>query len=409
MEQSKLHKNVGVLTLEKNRLLEDWVLLKHHLGDLKLLDEDQEETSDLQNQQQQEQEQLEKRLQSLPKQREMVTQQIHLARKLQHHLAVSQMRTEVLSAMKYVLHNGLPRHCQHVHHNQRSIRYHGPGWKLFPCLGKGFRNYNQGQMEHMRQNWHQGPSREKDCQGVFDLYFILDKSGSMTENWKNVYSFTDNLVKKFQNPKLQMSFITYSMDTDILLPLTSDREEIHSDLLRLQKLVPEGRTSMQKGIMKANKSRRMGAAVYTMGVHEYDKQQDIIDLVSKWDVEDWGDPVCIPRGLLDPLVSRSCSELLFVQPSTVCIKDSYEVKISGHGFGNLKALSQVLCRFTFSDSRIVGKPGHMQQLLSTVLPPDAIDVVSSYGPGLDTIDSMLIMISFDSEEHQQDQLNPDVS
>ncbi|KAL6037482.1 hypothetical protein STEG23_036727, partial [Scotinomys teguina] len=53
MEQSKLHKNVAMLTLEKNRLLEDWVLLKHHLGDLKLLDEDQEETSDLQNQQQQ--------------------------------------------------------------------------------------------------------------------------------------------------------------------------------------------------------------------------------------------------------------------------------------------------------------------------------------------------------------------
>ncbi|KAL6080995.1 hypothetical protein STEG23_029100, partial [Scotinomys teguina] len=296
----------------------------------------------------------------------------------------------------------LPRHCQHVHHNQRSIRYHGPGWKLFPCLGKGFRNYNQGQMEHMRQNWHQGPSREKDCQGVFDLYFILDKSGSMAGNWKNIYSFIENFVKKFQNPKLRMSFITYSTDADTLLPLTSDREAIHSGLLILQKLVPEGRAFMHKGFMKANeqirdatlagnsvntviialtagplmthtfketleeanKSRRMGAAVYTVGVHEYDKQQIIdiadnpsnsfgvdkgfpamqviidpvskwdvedwgdpvciprglLDPVSKWDVEDWGDPVCIPRGLLDPLVSRSCSELLFVQPSTVCIK-----------------------------------------------------------------------------------------
>ncbi|KAL6056697.1 hypothetical protein STEG23_034060 [Scotinomys teguina] len=174
-----------------------------------------------------------------------------------------------------------------------------------------------------------------------------------------------------------MSFITYSTDADTLLPLTSDREAIHSGLLKLQKLVPEGRAFMHKGFMKANKSRRMGAAVYTMGVHEYDKQQDIIDLVSKWDVEDWGDPVCIPRGLLDPvskwdvedwgdpvciprglldpLVSRSCSELLFVQPSTVCIKDSYKVKISGHGFGNLKSPRQVLCRFTFNDNRIVDK------------------------------------------------------
>ncbi|KAL6087067.1 hypothetical protein STEG23_014717 [Scotinomys teguina] len=130
---------------------------------------------------------------------------------------------------------------------------------------------------------------------------MYKRSGSMAGNWKNIYLFTENLVKKFQSPKLRMSFITYSTDADILLPLTSDREEIHRGLLRLQKLVPEGRAFMHKGFMKANKSRRMGATVYTVGVHECDKQQDIIDPVSKWDVEDWGDPVCIPRGLLDPV------------------------------------------------------------------------------------------------------------
>ncbi|KAL6080999.1 hypothetical protein STEG23_029104 [Scotinomys teguina] len=235
-----------------------------------------------------------------------------------------------------------------------------------------------------------------------------------------------------------MSFITYSTDADILLPLTSDREEIHRDLLRLQKLVPEGRAFMHKGFMKANeqirdatlgdnnvnsliiavtagplmmhtfketleeanKSWRMGATVYTVGVHEYNKKQmidiadspsnsfgvdkgfpamqDIIDSLSKWDVEDWGDPVCIPRGLLDP-----------IKPPLAQMETPYLV------------LDQSYCI-------LEKKPGHMQQLLSTMLPPDAIDVVSSYGPGLDTIDSMLIMISFDSEEHQQGQLNPDV-
>ncbi|KAL6042291.1 hypothetical protein STEG23_012777 [Scotinomys teguina] len=240
----------------------------------------------------------------------------------------------------------LPRHCQHVHHNQRSIRYHGPGWKLFPCLGKGFRNYNQGQMEHMRQNWHQGPSREKDCQGVFDLYFILDKSGSMAGNWKNIYSFIENFVKKFQNPKLRMSFITYSTDADTLLPLTSDREAIHSGLLILQKLVPEGRAFMHKGFMKANeqirdatlagnsvntviialtagplmthtfketleeanKSRRMGAAVYTVGVHEYDKQQiiDIADNPSNSFGVDKGFPAM--QVIIDPV---TCFQVMF--------------------------------------------------------------------------------------------------
>ncbi|KAL6030072.1 hypothetical protein STEG23_015687 [Scotinomys teguina] len=302
-------------------------------------------------------------------------------------------------------------------------------------------------------------------------------------------------------------------------------EEIHRGLLRLQKLMPEGRAFMHKGFMKANeqirdatlggntiiialtagplmmhtfketleeanKSRRMGATVYTVGVHEYNKKQmiDIADSPSNSFGVDKG--FSAMQDIIDPLVYRPCTQLVSMQPSTICIKDSYKVEISGHGFGNLKSLSQVLCRFTFSDSRIVdkapigtngntiscpgpmllhpgekvslgislnnglsfignkliltgtscentggemhpsrdtardwlkqsrskddtgilgqGKPGHMQQLLSTMLPPDAIDVVSSYGPGLDTIDSMLIMISFDSEEHQQGQLNPDV-
>ncbi|KAL6089199.1 hypothetical protein STEG23_035579 [Scotinomys teguina] len=193
----------------------------------------------------------------------------------------------------------LPRHCQHVHHNQRS--------------------------------------------------------GSMAGNWKNIYLFTENLVKKFQSPKLRMSFITYSTDADILLPLTSDREEIHRDLLRLQKLVPEGRAFMHKGFMKANeqirdatlggntiiialtagplmmhtfketleeanKSRRMGATVYTVGVHEYNKKQmiDIADSPSNSFGVDKG--FSAMQDIIDPLVSRSCSELLFVQPSTVCIK-----------------------------------------------------------------------------------------
>nr|XP_042140249.1 anthrax toxin receptor-like isoform X2 [Peromyscus maniculatus bairdii] len=271
-----------------------------------------------------------------------------------------------------------------------SLRYHGPGWKLFPRLGKGFRTYNQRQIQHMRQNLRQGRA-EEDCQGIFDLYFILDKSGSAAKHWKHVYSFTENLVKKFQNSKLRMSFITYSTDADILMPLTSDREAIDDGLFRLQKLVPEGRSYMQKGFMKANeqirnatlggnsvnsviialtdrplmihsyketleeanKARRMGATVYTVGVHEYNKQQiiEIADSPNNSFGVDNGFPAL--QDIIDMLVSKSCTEVLSVEPSKVCIKDSYKVNISGHGFDNAKALSQVLCRFTFSDSRIV--------------------------------------------------------
>ncbi|XP_042140535.1 disks large homolog 5-like isoform X2 [Peromyscus maniculatus bairdii] len=96
MDQSQIKKKLDMLRQEKNKLLEDWALLKHHLGESKVLNKDQEETSDLQNQQQQEQQRMEERLQSLLKQRELVLQQKHLAIKLQYHLSVSQMRSEKL-------------------------------------------------------------------------------------------------------------------------------------------------------------------------------------------------------------------------------------------------------------------------------------------------------------------------
>ncbi|XP_036031867.1 nucleoporin GLE1-like, partial [Onychomys torridus] len=91
LEQRQQKKKVDLLRQEKENLQEEWLRLKKHLSELKVLCKDQEETSDLENQQQQEQQRLEERLQSLLKQREMVTQQKHLAMKLQHHLTVSQM------------------------------------------------------------------------------------------------------------------------------------------------------------------------------------------------------------------------------------------------------------------------------------------------------------------------------
>nr|XP_042140187.1 uncharacterized protein LOC107401192 [Peromyscus maniculatus bairdii] len=53
MEQRQLKKKLDMLRQEKENLLEDWVLLKHHSDDLQVLSKGQEETSDLQNQQQQ--------------------------------------------------------------------------------------------------------------------------------------------------------------------------------------------------------------------------------------------------------------------------------------------------------------------------------------------------------------------
>ncbi|KAM7330752.1 hypothetical protein ACRRTK_009941 [Alexandromys fortis] len=95
MERTQLKKKVDELRQEERKLQNDWTVLKHHLEDLKLIHNDQdEEISYLKLQQQQELKRLEESSQFLQKQREMVMKERHLVQKLQHHFQVSQMRSE---------------------------------------------------------------------------------------------------------------------------------------------------------------------------------------------------------------------------------------------------------------------------------------------------------------------------
>ncbi|XP_038950874.1 anthrax toxin receptor-like isoform X1 [Rattus norvegicus] len=268
-----------------------------------------------------------------------------------------------------------------------SLRYHGPGWKLLHRLGKGFRNPYQ---EHMRQNLPQDQLGD-DCQSSFDLYLILDKSGSVAKNWIYIYSFAEGLVKKFTNPNMRLSIITYSTEADVVLPLTSDRNEIHKSLLLLKNIEPQGLTHMQKGLIKANeqiqksaarghravsvivaltdgllllkpyldtmeeakKARKLGAIIYTVGVFMYSKQQ-LVNIANNPNNNfgvDGG--FAALDSVIDPLVSKSCAEVVARQPTYMCAKDAYQVNISGHEFDSISNVKQVTCRFTFSDSKVV--------------------------------------------------------
>nr|XP_048316444.1 disks large homolog 5-like [Myodes glareolus]XP_048316445.1 disks large homolog 5-like [Myodes glareolus] len=97
MEKYQMEDKVDSLKQENKKLLEYWVLLQKHLEDLHLVFPDQEEENrDLQIQEHQEKQRLEESLQSPVKQREIVNQEKNLAGNLQHHVTVSQMRSENL-------------------------------------------------------------------------------------------------------------------------------------------------------------------------------------------------------------------------------------------------------------------------------------------------------------------------
>ncbi|XP_042546105.1 anthrax toxin receptor-like [Dipodomys spectabilis] len=255
------------------------------------------------------------------------------------------------------------------------LKYKGPGWKILHRLGLG-RSSNTS----LQSNVH-------SCRGIFDLYFILDKSGSVDNNWFEIYSFVENLVKKFQNSRVRMSFILYSTDATVLMPLTSDRQEIRQGLNKLQQVVPVGHTYMQEGFKKAihqienarslgnvssviivltdgtllpdafeatkeeaHKARKLGSIIYTVGVLEYNRDQLLAIADTPEHMFGVQNGFKGLQSIVDSLSARCCVEARSVELTTICAGEPYEVIVSGHGFQNAKHPSLIVCRFKFNNN-----------------------------------------------------------
>ncbi|XP_076416455.1 disks large homolog 5-like [Peromyscus maniculatus bairdii] len=96
-EQTQLKEKVRILLDDKKKLQGEQILLQESCEEAKRLGEEaHEKIYDLWTRQLQEHQTLEENLQSLLKQKELLTRQRDLALKLQHHFTVSQMRFENL-------------------------------------------------------------------------------------------------------------------------------------------------------------------------------------------------------------------------------------------------------------------------------------------------------------------------
>uniref|UniRef100_A0A9J7YQE6 ANTXR cell adhesion molecule 2a n=2 Tax=Cyprinus carpio TaxID=7962 RepID=A0A9J7YQE6_CYPCA len=152
------------------------------------------------------------------------------------------------------------------------------------------------------------------CHGAYDLYFVLDRSGSVSTDWKQIYDFVKNLTEKFVSPNMRVSFIVFSSRAEIVLELTGDRAKINKGLRDLNAVNPAGETYMHEGIKKATEqmnkqvkksssiivaltdgklepyihkltkeeadlARNYGARVYCVGVKDFDEEQlaDVAD------------------------------------------------------------------------------------------------------------------------------------
>ncbi|KAM9858691.1 anthrax toxin receptor 1 [Aulostomus maculatus] len=239
-----------------------------------------------------------------------------------------------------------------------------------------------------------GPNQDKrvagssSCFGGFDLYFVLDKSGSVQNHWTEIYHFVEHLAHKFISPQLRMSFIVFSTEGRILMSLTEDRERIRKGLEELQRVLPGGDTFMHEGILRAseqiyygntegyrtasviialtdgelhedlffyaereaNRSRTLGASVYCVGVKDFNETQLAKIADSKDHVFPVNDGFEALQGVIGSILKKSCIEILAAEPSSICAGESFQVVVRGNGFHHARNVDKVLCSFRINDT-----------------------------------------------------------
>uniref|UniRef100_A0A673WF05 Anthrax toxin receptor 1 n=1 Tax=Salmo trutta TaxID=8032 RepID=A0A673WF05_SALTR len=239
----------------------------------------------------------------------------------------------------------------------------------------------------------QSPDRREagsSCYGGFDLYFVLDKSGSVQHHWNEIYYFVDHLAHKFISPQLRMSFIVFSTEGRILMKLTEDREQIRAGLEELRMVHPGGDTFMHKGFQRASEqiyyagdSFRTASVIIALTDGELRENQfDLAErelasltLLLHSDSKDHVFPVNdgfeALQGAIDSILKRSCIEILAAEPSSICAGESFQVVVKGNGFSHAREVGKVLCSFRINDTLTLSKWKLRYLQLSTINPNES--------------------------------------
>ncbi|XP_030046416.1 anthrax toxin receptor 2 isoform X1 [Microcaecilia unicolor] len=235
-------------------------------------------------------------------------------------------------------------------------------------------------------------AEEPSCQSAFDLYFVLDKSGSIKQNWHEIYEFVEQLVERFVSPRMRLSFIVFSTQARIIMELTGDRAKITQGLRDLSNEKPVGDTYMHEGLKLANEqieraggrktssiiialtdgkleglvpsyaekeaeqARSLGARVYCVGVLDYKFEQ----LAKIADTEKQVFPVeggfHALKGIINSILKQSCTEILYVDPSSVCVGVEFQVVLRGNGLLMGRKADGVTCTYFVNKTTVHHKP-----------------------------------------------------
>ncbi|CAB1460351.1 unnamed protein product [Pleuronectes platessa] len=232
---------------------------------------------------------------------------------------------------------------------------------------------------------------DASCDGAFDIYFVLDRSGSVHGHWDEIYGFAEQLTNRFVSPRMRVSYIVFSAKAVVILPLTGDRSEIDEGLKKLSQIKPAGETYMHEGmiavseqmkaqtspsstiiiiltdgklevypyelsVQEADKARGFGARVYCVGVMDFDHKQ----LAEIADSTEQVFPVLSGfhalKDIVNSILKQTCTDVFTIEPSSVCVNESFNVVLRGSGFSGSKRTDNVLCVLTVNQNTYNQKP-----------------------------------------------------
>uniref|UniRef100_A0A8C7CJG5 ANTXR cell adhesion molecule 2b n=1 Tax=Oncorhynchus kisutch TaxID=8019 RepID=A0A8C7CJG5_ONCKI len=194
---------------------------------------------------------------------------------------------------------------------------------------------------------------------------------------------------------MRVSFIVFSSRAEVILPLTGDRYEIEEGLKKLSEIRPAGETYMHEGmkvaseqikaqvtrsssiiialtdgklevypyeltVEEANAAREFGARVYCVGVKDFDERQ-LVDIA---DSKDQVFPVLAGfhalKTIVNSILKKSCTEIFSIEPSNVCVNESFNIVLRGYDFTRGRSQEGVICVLTVNQKTYNESPSVVQ-------------------------------------------------
>ncbi|KAI6646676.1 Anthrax toxin receptor 2-like [Oopsacas minuta] len=245
------------------------------------------------------------------------------------------------------------------------------------------------------------------CNGDFDFYFLLDKSGSIGDDFPvYIVPFVEKVVDSLISDKIRISYIVYSYDAVVILEITNDEEKILNGLEDLRNVYADGGTVISTGLdeiryaMKyngtnraavilavtdgqdndmtsalkaANLVRSLGASIFAIGVGQevsYEQLTYIADSPSSTHVimiDDFGGL----DDIINTVVNRTCIEIISADPLEECVMAEGNITLIGRGFQNGDNASNIFCIYHVNTTfhyYTNAFPGSTNQVIKCPLP-----------------------------------------